>query len=93
MDCEPMSQKPVEQVKGWTNYSAGALEMGISVVVGLAIGAYLDEKFDTSPWMALIWLTAGTAAGIRSLYRLAKKLEREDAAEASEKDRKNDREG
>lgn len=88
MDCEPMPQKPVEQVKGLTKYSAGALEMGMSVVIGLAIGAFLDEKFDTAPWQALFWMACGTAAGIRSLYRLAKRLEAEEAAENAEKDRK-----
>jgi len=71
-------------MKGWTNYSAGALEMGVSVVVGLLIGIFLDDIFGTAPWMALFWMAAGTAAGVRSLYRLAKRLEAEAEEEAKD---------
>ncbi len=69
--------KPDETLNTLTRYSAGALEMGISVVIGLGIGYWLDQVFGTAPWMALFWMACGTAAGLRSLYRLAKKLERE----------------
>jgi len=79
-----MSENNRESIKAWTRYSAGALEMGISVVIGLGIGYWLDTVFGTAPWMALFWLTAGTIAGLRSLYRLAKKLEHQ--AEKDEAD-------
>lgn len=79
-----MSGKEKQSIRAWTGYSAGALEMGVSVVIGLAIGYWLDHLFDTAPWMALFWMAAGTAAGVRSLYRLAKRLERE--AEEEEAD-------
>lgn len=72
-----MDKKPVESVQTWTRYSASALELGISVVIGLGIGYWLDTVFGTAPWLALFWMTCGVIAGIRSLYRLAKKLERE----------------
>ena len=72
-----MAEKRHEQVKKWTNYSAAGLEMGLSVVIGLGIGYWLDTVFGTAPWQALFWLGTGTAAGIRSLYRTAKRLERE----------------
>lgn len=72
-----MSAGQNETYRALTRYSAGALEMGISVVIGLGIGYWLDSLLGTSPWMALFWLACGTAAGIRSLYRLAKTLERE----------------
>lgn len=72
---------PNETMSSLTRYSAGALEMGVSVVIGLGIGYWLDHLLGTSPWMSLFWLACGTAAGIRSLYRLAKKLERESESE------------
>jgi len=77
-----VKEKREREMKGWTNYSAGALEMGVSVVVGLLIGIFLDDIFKTAPWMALFWMAAGTAAGVRSLYRLAKRLEAEAEEEA-----------
>ncbi len=86
--------KPVQEAKGWTKYSAGALEAGISVVVGLAIGAYLDQQFHTEPWQMIFWLICGSAAGGRALYRLAKRIEADEASEAAKpKDGDDDREG
>jgi len=50
-------------------YSALGLELAISVILGLAIGYYLDKWLGTGPWMTVIWLGLGFAAGVRSLYR------------------------
>jgi F0F1-type ATP synthase assembly protein I len=75
-----MAGRDRETVRAMTRYSASALEMGVSVVIGLAIGYWLETIWpQTKPWMMLFWLTCGTIAGIRSLFRLAKKLEREEA--------------
>ena len=72
-----MAEKRHQEIQKWTHYSAKGLEMGLSVVIGLSIGYWLDTIFGTAPWQALFWMTCGTAAGIRSLYRTAKRLERE----------------
>lgn len=52
-------------------YSALGLEMAISVVIGLAIGYYLDKWLGTGPWLTVVWIAIGFAAGVRSLYRSA----------------------
>jgi len=52
-------------------YSALGLEMAVSVVIGLAIGFYLDRWLGTGPWMTVTWIAIGFAAGVRSLYRAA----------------------
>jgi ATP synthase protein I len=83
-----VSNKNSDTIHQMTRHSAQGLEMGVSVVVGLAIGYWLDEMYDTTPWMTLFWLCCGTAAGVRSLMRLAKKLERE--AEEEEEAAKSD---
>ena len=61
-----------------TQYSAGTLELGVSVAVGVAIGYGLDWLLGTAPWFTLFWLLAGSVAGFRSLIRVAKKLQREE---------------
>jgi ATP synthase protein I len=62
-----------------TQYSAGALELGVSVAVGAGIGYWLDQTLGTAPWMTLFWLLAGVMAGFRSLIRVVKRLEKEQA--------------
>src|SRR4030065_2262607 len=52
-------------------YSALWLELAVSVIIGLAVGYYLDKWLGTGPWMTVAWIGIGFAAGIRSLYRAA----------------------
>jgi ATP synthase protein I len=52
-------------------YSALGFEMAISVIIGLVIGSFLDKRLGTGPWLTIVWLGLGFAAGFRSLYRAA----------------------
>lgn len=52
-------------------YSALGLEMALSVVIGMGIGYYLDRWLGTGPWLMIVWIGLGFAAGVRSLYRAA----------------------
>ncbi len=52
-------------------YSALGFEMAISVLIGVAIGYYLDMWLGTKPWLMIVWTGFGFAAGFRSLYRAA----------------------
>lgn len=66
-------------------YSALGFEMALSVVIGLGIGYYLDKWLGTAPWLMILWMGFGFAAGVRSLYRAAvrsgKELEKEEEEE------------
>ena len=68
-------------------YSALGLEMAISVIIGLAIGYYLDKWLGTSPWMTVVWLGLGFAAGVRSLYRAALRSGRDQEKEEEKRRR------
>ena len=48
-------------------YSALGFEMALSVLIGLGIGYYLDKWLGTAPWLMILWLGFGFAAGVRSL--------------------------
>ena len=55
--------------------------VGISMVaatcIGLFIGIYLDKWLDTKPWMTIILLGIGIAAGFRNIYILTRRALRE----------------
>ncbi|MBE0602445.1 MAG: AtpZ/AtpI family protein [Deltaproteobacteria bacterium] len=67
-------------------YSALGFEMSLSVLIGLGIGYYLDKWLGTAPWLMILWLGFGFAAGVRSLFRAARRSEKE--LEQQEKDEK-----
>jgi ATP synthase protein I len=52
------------------------LEMGLSVAIGLLIGWWLDQRLGTAPWLMLLWLVFGFAAGFRGVVRAVKRADR-----------------
>ncbi|MFH2129826.1 MAG: AtpZ/AtpI family protein [bacterium] len=61
----------------YMKYSVIGIEMAMSVVVGAAIGYWLDQWLGTEPWMLVFWLICGVIAGFRSLYKTAKRIMKE----------------
>jgi ATP synthase protein I len=53
------------------------LQWGLSVLIGLAIGVWLDSRFDTFPWLTLIFLVMGVIAGFRNYYRFIRQQQKE----------------
>jgi len=53
--------------------SSVGLELGLSVIIGLLVGDYLDEFFGTKPWLLLTFLIIGLIAGFRSVLRIVMK--------------------
>jgi ATP synthase protein I len=68
--------EPANKFRKYLRFSTVGLELGLSVIVGLLIGQYLDEKFGTEPWLLLLFLIFGMAAGFRSIFRLLKDLDK-----------------
>ena len=54
-------------------FSSLGISVALSIVIGLAIGVYLDRKFDTTPWLTLIGIGLGIAAGYRNIGLAIKK--------------------
>ncbi len=57
-------------------YSSLGFSIALAIFIGLAIGVYLDRKFDSSPWLTLIFLGLGIAAGFRNIGLAIKKTQR-----------------
>ena len=63
--------------------SSVGLEMGLSVVLGVLVGIWLDGRLGTAPWMMLLWLGFGLAAGFRGVLRAVSRADREIPSEPS----------
>ena len=44
--------------------------MALTVVIGWFIGSKLDKLLHTTPWLSVIMVFIGFAAGLRSIYSL-----------------------
>lgn len=65
-----------DNVRPYLEYAAGALELGTAVGGGAWLGYWLDSVFHTGPWLTLVCLLAGVFIGFQSLFRVAKRLEK-----------------
>ncbi|WP_457567153.1 AtpZ/AtpI family protein [Desulfurobacterium sp.] len=48
--------------------SSVGLSFVFAVAIGFFVGYYLDRWLKTSPWMTIIWLFIGLAAGFKNIY-------------------------
>ena len=53
--------------------SSIGMSMVISIIIGLAIGYYIDKYLGTKPWFMLLFLIFGIIAGFKNLYKAVKK--------------------
>lgn len=73
-------------------YSAVGLEMGIAVAIGYGVGQWLDKKFDTEPYLMIVMLMFGIAAGFKGIISVARIAMRDNEAgdeQAGEGDKDN----
>lgn len=69
-----MNKEKRRYIKDLAYFSTVGLSMALAVFIGLAIGVYLDHRWDTSPWMTLIFLVLGIVAGFRNIGLAIKKI-------------------
>lgn len=50
----------------------------ISILAGLFLGIFLDNKLQTKPWFTIIFLIFGVVGGFRGAYRLIMAQEKKD---------------
>jgi ATP synthase protein I len=58
-----------------------AMKIAIELVVGIAVGGFigkiLDDQFGTAPWLLIVFLMLGFAAGLMNIVRTARRLQAE----------------
>ncbi len=52
------------------------LEMGIAVILGLFFGKWLDGKAGTEPWLMILFVIFGFAAGFKGIFRARREADR-----------------
>ncbi|KJS32129.1 MAG: ATP synthase F0F1 [Desulfatitalea sp. BRH_c12] len=62
-----MKRETRRHIKELAYFSTIGLSMALAIFIGLAIGVYLDRIWDTSPWLTLIFLILGIAAGFKNI--------------------------
>ena len=58
--------------------STVGFQLAFAIFIGLGIGVWLDSRFGTFPWLAIVFLVLGVAAGFVNYYRFAVKHQEED---------------
>lgn len=69
--------RPRNKWNRYLRFSTVGLELGLSVLIGLFVGQFLDGYFGTEPWLLLAFLLFGMVAGFRSVYRALRNLQAE----------------
>ena len=68
-----MKRETRRNLKELAYYSSLGFQVSLSIVIGLALGVYLDRKFGTTPWLTLIGLLVGILAAYRNIGLAIKK--------------------
>lgn len=68
-----MKKETRHYIKELAYFSTIGLSVALSIFIGLAIGVYLDRRWNTSPWLTLIFLLLGIAAGYKNIGLAIKK--------------------
>ena len=71
-----MSSNRKEVIRMLADFSTIGIAFAASIFIGLGFGYFLDNKVfsgRTSPWLMLIFLGFGIAAGFKNLYMLTKR--------------------
>lgn len=68
-----MKRETHRTIRELAYYSSIGFSVALAIFLGLAIGVWLDGKFSTHPWLTLLFLGFGIAAGFRNIGLAIKK--------------------
>jgi ATP synthase protein I len=69
-----LKKKDWRYIKELAYFSSLGLQVALSIFIGYGVGRYLDGKFETNPWLTVVFFLLGVAAAIRNLGLAIKKL-------------------
>ncbi len=62
-----MKKETKRSLRELAYYSSLGLSVSLAIFIGLAVGVYLDRRFETSPWWTLIFLVLWIIGGFRNI--------------------------
>ncbi len=68
-----MDRETRRAFKDLAYYSSLGISVALAIFIGLGVGIWLDRKFDTAPWLTLIFLVFGIIAGFRNIALVIKR--------------------
>jgi ATP synthase protein I len=68
-----MKKETKRSLRELAYYSSLGFSVALAIFIGLAVGIYLDRRFETSPWFTLIFLVIGIIAGLRNIAIVIRK--------------------
>jgi F0F1-type ATP synthase assembly protein I len=73
----PKSDPPGRVARSWKllRFSSLGIEMAVATFIGWGIGYWLDLQLGTEPWLMLVFLLLGVAAGFMGVLRAAKEAQ------------------
>ncbi len=77
----------MQGLRGIGTYGTVGLDFAVAVTIGLLGGWWLDKKVGWTPWLTVVGLLFGVAAGFNVLFKAARKL-REDTERDEREGRK-----
>jgi ATP synthase protein I len=72
--AERAREAPVKNMSGWTRGLRLGSEFIAAILVGAGAGWLLDTWLGTSPWLMLVMLLVGFAAGVLNVVRSASEM-------------------
>jgi ATP synthase protein I len=60
----------------YLRFSTMGLELGLSVIIGIGFGWWLDSKLGSTPWLMMLFTVLGMAAGFLSVFRRLREFTR-----------------
>jgi ATP synthase protein I len=74
---EGKTERPDKVARGWSllKFSSLGIEMAVATFIGWGIGYWLDLQLGTEPWLMLVFLLLGVAAGFKGVFRAAREAQ------------------
>jgi ATP synthase protein I len=68
-----------QQVVSGAEFAGIGLQFALTILVFVFAGVWLDRRLGTSPWLVIVFVLLGSAAGMFSMYRKVTAAQRRDA--------------